>query len=715
MYTRLICTTIIAVQLALSLLSCINKSVEQVSEPSLYEQIPADSLLYYIQDESLEDSVRVAIALKAITNHERVAYDSAFHLIRYAQNIGKQSKKPKLVLKAKIDYALHFLVQSHMDSALHYLLEAKAIADKINAEQENGIIIANLGYVDWVNGDYDKALEEYKLAYSILEKFHDTLRLADLENRIGIIHQDQARADVALRHFQRALEMYKSLNDSLGMADTYVELAIIYSTQGKFELAESYARKSLDLEVAMGDPFGMAMAYLGLGNINLKAKDFKEALQNFTAAKLNAEIADDRHGTADAHIALAKTYVGIAEQSHLSKDSIGNSLIPNAENHFEEGMPFYVEFNNPYYMTSMCLSYGKLQLLKQKPEEAFEWCERALQIAEGIKGKAMMASACDCLSKSARKLGKFEASIGYLEQKTALADSVINRENIERLKAMELDYAFKVEKDSLKQENIKSQLVAQENKKRERLVMGGSLVFLLLVAGGLFSRYKVVKKKNSIIESEKEKSNELLLNILPQETADELLENGFAKAQKFEEVTVLYSDIKDFTKIGNSFDAELLVEELNYCFSAFDNLLSRYKVEKIKTVGDAYICAAGLPSSYEDAAFEAVQLALDMQSVMKRYQEERIRNNKPYFQIRIGLHTGPVVAGIVGIKKFAYDIWGDTVNTAARMEQNCEVGMVNVSSATKSKLGNSFIFESRGKLAVKGKGDMEMFYIKPKA
>lgn len=212
------------------------------------------------------------------------------------------------------------------------------------------------------------------------------------------------------------------------------------------------------------------------------------------------------------------------------------------------------------------------------------------------------------------------------------------------------------------------------------------------------------------LRKEQQRSEELLLNILPDEIIHELKQNGASRPRRFEQVTVLFTDIQNFTKVGERLSPEALVSEIDYYFRAFDGILSRYAIEKIKTIGDAYLCAGGLPVATTDNAQEVVRAALEMRDFMLRSQQERQATGQPGFGFRIGIHTGPVVAGIVGVRKFAYDIWGDTVNTAARMEQHGEVGKVNISEVTYQLVKDQFRCHHRGKVTVKNKGELDMYF-----
>lgn len=224
-------------------------------------------------------------------------------------------------------------------------------------------------------------------------------------------------------------------------------------------------------------------------------------------------------------------------------------------------------------------------------------------------------------------------------------------------------------------------------------------------------RTKDLEIRSLELENEKHKSDELLLNILPKETAEELKQFGLSKPKAYGMVTVMFTDFKDFSIVSEKVSPELLVAEIDYCFSGFDLIIKKYKIEKIKTVGDAYICAAGMPELTFTHSADAVNAALEIRGFMlNRKMEKEARGEIP-FEIRIGIHTGSLVAGVVGKNKFAYDIWGDTVNIAARMEQNSEAGKINISGTTFELVKNKFMCEYRGKLFAKNKGEIDMYFV----
>jgi class 3 adenylate cyclase len=220
--------------------------------------------------------------------------------------------------------------------------------------------------------------------------------------------------------------------------------------------------------------------------------------------------------------------------------------------------------------------------------------------------------------------------------------------------------------------------------------------------------YDEIAAQKEIIEEEKKRSEALLLNILPEETARELMREGHAKSRRYDLVTVMFTDFVGFTNIAEKQKAEDLVKHIDKYFRAFDEITLRYGVEKIKTIGGAYMCVGGLPAINMTNPVDVLNAAVDIIRFMEQEQGH-------YFKIRVGIHTGPVVAGVVGKHKFQYDIWGDAVNVAARMEQNSSPGRINISGATFDLVKDHFACEYRGKIAAKNKGDLEMYFVNGKS
>lgn len=222
---------------------------------------------------------------------------------------------------------------------------------------------------------------------------------------------------------------------------------------------------------------------------------------------------------------------------------------------------------------------------------------------------------------------------------------------------------------------------------------------------------KELKQKNRILNEERRKSDDLLLNILPYEIAEQLKNKGAVDAKTYRRVSVLFTDFKGFTHISEKLTPQEIIKELGVFFAKFDEIIGDHFIEKIKTIGDAYMCVGGLPLRNKSNPIDTVLAGLEMQYFAEKLNELKRENDEVEWHLRLGIHTGRVVAGVVGKKKFAYDIWGDTVNTASRMESAGEIGKVNVSGETYKYIKDYFDCEYRGKIEAKNKGEIDMYFV----
>jgi class 3 adenylate cyclase len=229
-----------------------------------------------------------------------------------------------------------------------------------------------------------------------------------------------------------------------------------------------------------------------------------------------------------------------------------------------------------------------------------------------------------------------------------------------------------------------------------------------------------IRLKEELIESqrdlaeEKERSDALLRNILPDDIAEELKAHGRVEARHLDDVNVLIADFSGFTAIAESLAAGELLDELNVCFIEFDRITDRHDVEKLKTIGDAYLCLSGMGEPTPDAAARILRVAFEIRDFIARRKREKSEAGSAYWDVRLGLHCGPLVAGVVGNRKFAFDVWGDTVNTAARLESAGTPGLVNVSAAFLDAIRAQVIVTDRGLVPMKGKADAPMFFVEPR-
>ncbi len=333
-------------------------------------------------------------------------------------------------------------------------------------------------------------------------------------------------------------------------------------------------------------------------------------------------------------------------------------------------------------------------------KEAEEYLKRAIAMCDslGITDKSYFFESC--ISQLYDTTGRPELAFEHYKKAMVLKDTLFNVDKGKQITRKEMNYDFDKKEAAAQAEQEKKNIRQTIIRNAITVGLAGALIFLI-----------VVYRQRNKIKLGKKRSDELLLNILPEEVAEELKEKGSAEAKSFDEVTVMFTDFKGFTTIAEKLSAKELVAEIDYCFKGFDNIINKYGIEKIKTIGDSYMAASGLPIANKTHAKDMVSAALEIVKFMEEHKQQRAKEGKPVFEIRIGINSGHVVAGIVGVKKFAYDIWGDTVNLASRMESSGEPGKVNISGSTYELVKNDFACTHRGKIQAKNKGEVDMYFV----
>jgi len=364
-------------------------------------------------------------------------------------------------------------------------------------------------------------------------------------------------------------------------------------------------------------------------------------------------------------------------------------------------------------MAQSLIGIGDAYRLSKDYDRAIEPYLEAESLVKDIGALNELQEIYEGLSISYSELSQYTKAFNYQTRLTDINYELYNAANDKKIEKLQFTYDLEKKQDQIDILAKTAEIEQLKAKRQEAISYGIGVVGLLILvmAGLLFHRYKFVQRTKKIIETEKERSENLLLNILPEETAEELKIHGESKARKYEMVSILFTDFKGFTALSATLSPEELVKEIHHCYKAFDEIVTRHGVEKIKTIGDAYMAAGGLPVSNETHALDVLRVAVEIRDFMADLKAERQKNNQPFFEIRIGIHSGPVVAGIVGTKKFAYDIWGDTVNIASRMESNGVPGKINISETTFELIREQFTCTPRGAINVKGGGDKVMYFV----
>ncbi|NND52943.1 MAG: tetratricopeptide repeat protein [Flavobacteriaceae bacterium] len=473
---------------------------------------------------------------------------------------------------------------------------------------------------------------------------------------------------------------------------SYMAVADIYSEIGNSDNSELYYDKAIRLIRQTNDSINLATALLNAGDEYFNSKKFDLALRNFEESGRIFKAKNFAIGNAYNLGNIGMVY---AEQG---KDDLAKSNINEAISILEEVKDYYAISEYLTYMSDIYLNQNNW-------DTAESYAQRSLNLAYKYGLKKQIAESNLKLSELHEMKGNYKASHEYYTAHIKYRDSIINLENIQAMADVRTDY-------EVSQKQVEVDLL-NEQKRNQRIIVIATAVALFLIgllAIGLFRRNKFIKKTNAIIAEERDRSDKLLLNILPEETAQELKESGKVKAKKFDSATILFTDFKGFTHYAESLPPEEVVELVDFYFSKFDEIMETYKLEKIKTVGDAYMSAGGLHPPKEDHAIRMTLAAWDIIDFVNKQKLES-PTHSVHFDIRIGINTGPLVAGVVGSKKFAYDIWGDSVNVASRMESNSEPGKINISEHTYNLIKDAFECEYRGELDMKNHGAMKMYFV----
>ncbi len=586
-----------------------------------------------------------------------------------------------------------YLSLGELDTGLLYCNRALTLAQKHNFKKGTSDAYLIMARLKAHQGNLTEALKDDEIALEIKKELKDQKDMAAIYSNMGIVYDNQGNYKGALQMYYNALKINEAMGNTRYMMANYNNIGLVYWTQKKYPEALKSLNAVLKIAEQMGDSLSMHHPYNNIAGIYFEQGKYVEALKNYEIAyKLRLQMGDK--------FEIANVLVSIAE----TNVQLGNYEL--AEKKFFEAFKISSEIG---YKTGIAYFYsgiGGLYMKLKKYSESKNNLEKAFVLFKEIGNADGIKESYHSLAELDSATGNYKAALENYKNYIFYKDSLINKENSDQLVAQQMQYDFDKKEAVGKAEQEKKDALALKELQKQKLVrngfMGGFTV-VLLFAGVFFTQRNKIKKG-------KKRSDELLLNILPAEVAEELKTTGATTAKDFSEVTVMFTDFKNFTATSEQLSAQELVNEINYCYSAFDNIITKYGIEKIKTIGDSYMCAGGLPVANKTNAEDVVRAAIDIRDFMLHEKEKRAES-KPIFEIRIGCNTGPVVAGIVGIKKFAYDIWGDTVNIASRMESSGEPGKVNISGRTYDLVKDKFTCSYRGKIEAKNKGMIDMYFV----
>lgn len=682
-------------------------------------------------------------ALQALSDAYAYSYqaDSALIYAELLLELARKNNSPEKESAVLLNMSSLYYEASRYEEALSYLDKSLEITLKLNDPKRLPDIYRMFGVIMEALGDSARSLEYFKLSYQSSLQNKDSVSLSKALNSLGISNQFYlGNYQKAIEYYLEAIAINKALNRTAGLGNNYYNLSGSYYSLGNTVLAIRYQLEALKQFEVLKDTVGIQDAYNSIGSTYSLQKDHDKALEYFRMSLELSQRTKDKVSEALVRINIGNLKLEMEE-------------LAEAGEQLEEGVRLLEQIGNRNYLDHGYLNLGKYHLRTGNKAEARTFLEKAVFLSREEHDDGALASSLSGLGAVAFREGKYRESLGYLQEaipyasklqnKEALSDiyqqmyqtyaalgqtrnelnsyrkyiqyrdSLIDMQSIRETtrQEMEFNFARKQLADSLEfahQQTLKELQIRRGKSQRNFAFIG--MLILVISTGLVYRQYRFTKKA-------RKRSDELLLNILPAEIALELKEKGKAEARDYDMVSILFTDFKGFTRNAEQLTASQLIGEINYCFEAFDYIMEKYRIEKIKTIGDAYMAAGGLPVPFPESCKNTILAALEMQSFISRRIAQNKMNNRIIFEMRLGIHTGPVVAGIAGVKKFQYDIWGDTVNTASRLESYGEVGKVNISQTTYEIVKDSglFNFEDRGKIHVKGKGELAMYFASLKA
>jgi len=589
--------------------------------------------------------------------------EDAKEAVRYGIEAQQLAKKIQYKGEAYAYKAIglgYYYLSDNRNAALQFQNSLK-LFDSLSIKVGSANILSSLGSTYYNAGEGTKAIDFFLRSLKLSEELQDSLRIGTALLGIGTVYSNKNETlDKALKYYLQALPIFRKINYEDGVGNVAMNIGEIYKKKRLYDSAILYLDQGLEVYRGTIDvTFPLNL----LGEIYVEQGDFEQGLMYHNRA-----------------LEIARKLKGELE------------------------------------MTQSLLGIASAQNKKSNYKVSIEFYSQAATLAREIDAKPELKVAYEGLARAYAKTGDFRKAYTYDTLFSNIKDTLYVVDDDRKIQ--QLQFTFDLgQKEAEINLLTADQALKEATIQRQRIVnyaAGITGFLLILVLMGFYNRYRYVRKTNKIIKDERDRSQDLLLNILPEETARELESNGHAKTRFYDNVTVLFTDFKGFSTIAGKLTPIELVAELNEYFMAFDEIMGKYNLEKIKTIGDAYMCAGGIPSVNDTHPLDAVKAALAMQAYMEKRQREKEISGVAGWELRIGIHTGPVVAGVVGKKKYAYDIWGDTVNIASRMESNGEPGKVNISASTYHLISEHFQCIYRGKISAKNIGEVDMYFVESK-
>jgi len=578
---------------------------------------------------------------------------------------------------------------SKIDESLTEIKKSVELLEKTTKYDELGSNYNMLGIIFRQKGNYADALMYWQLCTNIYQKSDNKLGEGAVLNNLGALQTQLGNFTEALDSYQKSVKIFQEFENLPRLAMTLSNIGIIYENLEKYDQALEYFKQSIPLQESTNDQRGLAMTYHNIAGVLKFKGEYAESKEMAKKSLLIREELQDLLGITTTQGLLCALYREINEED--KSIDFGKRSIENAK-----------KIGDKFRETASLIELSRTYEKYKNFPTALELLNNAVTIATDLQAKELLFKIHKDRAVVLKHLENYKSALESFESYFTLEKEVFNVKSNEKMQ--QLQVTFEVEKKEREAEiyrlrNVELQSANDEIMRQQEI--------LEKQAAEIELANTELNEKNLLIEEAHSLSERLLLNVLPPAIAARLKANENPIADRFENVTVLFADIAGFTHLSSSISPETIVGMLNDIFTEFDAIADKYGLEKIKTIGDNYMCVGGLPEVMENNTEAVARFALEIREIIKNFDS----GNGISINARIGFHTGPVVAGVIGKRKFAYDLWGDTVNTASRMESHGEIGKIHVTEKVYTILKDLFTFEFRGPLTIKGKGTMNTYFL----
>ena len=615
--------------------------------------------------------------------------------LKIYREIGDEKGEAGILSKISFQY-----YSTNPDEGIKIGLQGVKIAEESDNKEEMAHNYVSLG-VNYAYGksNFPKSIEYFNIALKTYEEIEDKSKVASTLGYFGFIYRNQSDYAKALDYYQRSLKIYEQLGNKTGVAANLGNIGMIYDFKSDFPRALEYYRKALVIKEELGSKDGQAALLANIGLVYYFQSDFPNALENFQKSATLFEEAGNLNGLASS---VGNTGLIYQKQGDYSR----------ALENYNKAVDIYEELGSRTNLANNLGNIGELyftlsqdSILKNiKTETKFvslkknvnlgrsiEYYKRAIDLLEEIGELHTRSSFLKGLSDAYKERGNLDSALSTYKAYNILEDSVFSEKSNTAIANLEA-----IRQNDLKDREIKIKDLKITQSKNERWALIGGAIAVSIVAFVIFRQRR--------------KSEQLLLNILPMKIAKRLKKKERLIADDIECASIVFIDLVGFTAYSKDRQASEVLQMLNTVFEKIDSLIVKYGLEKIKTIGDGYMAAAGVPEPCDDHAARATNFSLDVHIVIDKVNREKDLG----ITARVGIESGPIVAGVIGDMKFAYDLWGDSVNTASRMESTGTPGLVHISANVKRELDRTtdqFRFEELPPMVVKGKGEMLTYMV----